>query len=192
MIKIGLTGVIGSGKTTAINYFKELQVPVYIADEKAKEIMQNHDNLKEKLKDILGNQAYENDKLNTGYISEKIFNDENLLLKINKLVHPVVKDDFHNWLCSLKSNYSVYESALIFENGDHKDFDIIICIKTPIEIIYERLKSKKNYNKKKIDLILNQQLPQHIKCQRSDYCINNLSIVNLKSEILKVHKKLQR
>ena len=86
MIKIGLTGVIGSGKTTAINYFKELQVPVYIADEKAKEIMQNHDNLKEKVKDILGNQAYENDKLNTGYISEKIFNDENLLLKINKLV----------------------------------------------------------------------------------------------------------
>ena len=190
MIKIGLTGVIGSGKTTAANYFSKLGVPVFFADNSAKKIMNTDSSVKKCLVDLLGSLAYLNGKLNKQFISDKIFNNQNLLKSINNLIHPKVQEDFNLWLTNQTSPYVIYEAALIFENSSEHLFDKIICIKTPLDIIYNRLKERGDYSKNRIDKILKNQLSQNVKCSKSDYCIENISMDSLVIEIDKIHSSL--
>ncbi|MAW67677.1 MAG: dephospho-CoA kinase [Flavobacteriales bacterium] len=190
MIKIGLTGVIGSGKSTAANYFSKLGVPVFFADNSAKKIMNTDSSVKKCLVDLLGSLAYSNGELNKQFISDKIFNNQNLLKSINNLIHPKVQEDFNLWLTNQTSPYVIYEAALIFENSSEHLFDKIICIKTPLDIIYNRLKERGDYSKNRIDKILKNQLPQNVKCSKSDYCIENISMDSLVIEIDKIHSSL--
>tara|TARA_B100001758_G_scaffold137808_1_gene118736 strand:- start:1223 stop:1798 length:576 start_codon:yes stop_codon:yes gene_type:complete len=190
MIKIGLTGVIGSGKSTAANYFSKLGVPVFFADNSAKKIMNTDSSVKKCLVDLLGSLAYSNGELNKQFISDKIFNNQNLLKSINNLIHPKVQEDFNLWLTNQNSPYVIYEAALIFENSSEHLFDKIICIKTPLDIIYNRLKKRGNYSKNRIDKILKNQLSQNVKCSKSDYCIENISMDSLVIEIDKIHSSL--
>tara|TARA_B100000579_G_scaffold425463_1_gene431225 strand:+ start:2369 stop:2944 length:576 start_codon:yes stop_codon:yes gene_type:complete len=190
MIKIGLTGVIGSGKSTAANYFSKLGVPVFFADNSAKKIMNTDSSVKKCLVDLLGSLAYSNGELNKQFISDKIFNNQNLLKSINNLVHPKVQEDFNLWLTNQTSPYVIYEAALIFENSSEHLFDKIICIKTPLDIIYNRLKKRGDYSKNRIDKILKNQLSQNVKCSKSDYCIENISMDSLVIEIDKIHSSL--
>ena len=187
MIKIGLTGVIGSGKTTAVNYFKSLGVPVFIADEFAKKLMNNDTDLKSNIIDLLGENAYLGLELNKEFISDRIFNNKDLLISINNLVHPKVNKAYNNWLKEQNFTYSIYEAALIFENKSESHFDKIICIKTPLDIIHYRLKSRPNYSKNKINLILKNQISQDVKCSKSDFCIDNTSIDELREQINRIH-----
>tara|TARA_Y100000766_G_scaffold871_1_gene658 strand:- start:8646 stop:9221 length:576 start_codon:yes stop_codon:yes gene_type:complete len=190
MIKIGLTGVIGSGKSTAANYFSKLGVPVFFADNSAKKIMNTDSSVKKCLVDLLGSLAYSNGELNKQFISDKIFNNQNLLKSINNLIHPKVQEDFNLWLTNQTSPYVIYEAALIFENSSEHLFDKIICIKTPLDIIYNRLKERGDYSKNRIDKILKNQLSQNVKCSKSDYCIENISMDSLVIEIDKIHSSL--
>lgn len=187
MIKIGLTGVVGSGKTTAVNYFKSLGVPVFIADEFAKKLMNNDTDLKSNIIDLLGENAYLGLELNKEFISDRIFNNKDLLISINNLVHPKVNKAYNNWLKEQNFAYSIYEAALIFENKSESHFDKIICIKTPLDIIHYRLKSRPNYSKNKINLILKNQISQDVKCSKSDFCIDNTSIDELREQINRIH-----
>ena len=187
MIRIGLTGIIGSGKTTAISFFSSLGVPVFIADESAKNIMANDKKIRSEISSILGSESYVGEELNKKYISDKIFNDKDLLKSINELVHPKVKNEYISWLKKQSFNYTVYEAALIFENKSELDFDKIICIKTPVNEIHKRLRSRKNYSKSKIDNIISSQIDQDVKCLRSDYCIDNISIKGLENQLFKIH-----
>ena len=187
MIKIGLTGVVGSGKTTAVNYFKSLGVPVFIADDSAKKIMTNDTDLKSNIIDLLGENAYLGLELNKEFISDRIFNNKDLLISINNLVHPKVNKAYNNWLKEQNFTYSIYEAALIFENKSESHFDKIICIKTPLDIIHYRLKSRPNYSKNKINLILKNQISQDVKCSKSDFCIDNTSIDELREQINRIH-----
>ena len=164
MKKIGLTGIIGSGKTTAANYFKGLGVPVFIADDCAKELMANDIDLKKEIINILGDLAYINGKLDKKYVSQIIFNDAKLLNVVNNLVHPRVHECFNIWFSNQTSKYIIYEAALIFENNSQNIFDKIICIKTPINLIFERIKKRENYSELRIKKILNNQLSQDLKC----------------------------
>ena len=190
MIKIGLTGVIGSGKSTAANYFSKLGVPVFFADNSAKKIMNTDSSVKKCLVDLLGSLAYSNGELNKQFISDKIFNNQNLLKSINNLIHPKGQEDFNLWLTNQTSPYVIYEAALIFENSSEHLFDKIICIKTPLDIIYNRLKERGDYSKNRIDKILKNQLSQNVKCSKSDYCIENISMDSLVIEIDKIHSSL--
>ena len=190
MIKIGLTGVIGSGKSTAANYFSRLGVPVFFADNSAKRIMNTDSSVKKCLVDLLGSLAYLNGELNKQFVSDKIFNNQNLLKSINNLIHPKVQEDFNLWLKKQTYPYVIYEAALIFENSSEHLFDKIICIKTPLDIIYNRLKERGDYSKNRIDKILKNQLSQNVKCSKSDYCIENISMDSLVIEIDKIHSSL--
>ena len=187
MIKIGVTGVIGSGKSTAVKYFSSLGVPVFIADDCAKKLMNEDDFLKSEIIKLIGDNAYQNNVLNRKYISDVIFKDEKLLKSINDLVHPKVKKEYLNWLNKQDFKYCIYEAALIFENNSESDFDKIICIKTPVDEIYKRLKLRGNYSKFKIDLILNSQIDQDVKCSKSDYCVKNTSIKDLEKKLFQIH-----
>ena len=190
MKKIGLTGIIGSGKSTAARYFKGLGVPVFIADDCAKELMANDNNCKKQISDILGDLAYINGKLNKEYVSQKIFNDTELLNIVNNLVHPRVHESFYQWVSNQNSKYIIYEAALIFENNSENIFDKIICIKTPLKMIFERIKKRENYSELRIKKILNNQLSQDLKCSKSDFCIENISKHKLYKDLLKIHASL--
>ena len=190
MKKIGLTGIIGSGKSTAARYFKGLGVPVFIADDCAKELMASDNNFKKQITDILGDLAYINGKLNKEFISEKIFYDSMLLNHINNIVHPRVHEYFNIWISKQNSKYIVYEAALIFENNSQHIFDKIICIKTPINLILDRINNRENYSEDKVKRILNNQLSQELKCSKSDFCIENISKHKLFKDLLKIHESL--
>ena len=190
MKKIGLTGIIGSGKTTAALYFKDLGVPVFIADDCAKELMENDDNLKNQITNLLGDLAYLNGKLNKEFISKKIFYDSITLSHINDIVHPRVHEYFNIWISKQNSKYIIYEAALIFENNSQHIFDKIICIKTPLNLIFDRIKKRENYSEDKLRRILNNQLSQELKCSKSDFCVENISKNKLYNELLNIHNSL--
>ena len=190
MKKIALTGVIGSGKTTAATFFKDLGIPVFIADDCAKELMISDSDLKTQIINLLGEYAYINGKLNKEFISEQIFNNKILLDSINSLIHPRVQKAFDLWLKNQNSKYIIYEAALIFENNSENIFDKIICVKTPLNIIHKRISDRENYSKNRVDKILDSQLSQDVKCLRSDFCIENTSKEKLFSEINKIHSSL--
>ena len=190
MKKVAITGIIGSGKSTAASLFKELGIPVFVADESAKDLMQNDNNVINKLVHYFGDIAYINRKLNKSYISERIFNNSSDLKFVNSLVHPIVNDRFKSWCNIQESSYIIYESALVFENESEDIFDEIICIKTPINIIHQRINVREDYNFEKINKIIENQISQDEKCKKSSYCILNDSIENLNRYILDIHNKL--
>ena len=190
MKKIALTGIIGSGKTTAATFFKDLGIPVFIADDCAKDLMISDSELKTQIINLLGEFAYTDGKLNKEFISEQIFNNKNLLDSVNSLIHPRVQKAFDLWVKNQNSSYVIYEAALIFENNSQNIFDKIICVKTPINIIHERICNRENYSKKRVDKILDSQLSQDVKCSMSDFCIENNSKEKLLSEINRIHSLL--
>ena len=190
MKKVAITGIIGSGKSTAASLFKKLGIPVFVADESAKDLMQNDNNVINKLVHYFGDIAYINGKLNKSYISERIFNNSSDLKFVNSLVHPIVNDRFKSWCNIQKSSYIIYESALVFENESEDIFDEIICIKTPINIIHQRINIREDYNFEKINKIIENQISQDEKCEKSSYCILNDNIENLNRYILDIHNKL--
>ena len=190
MKKIGLTGVIGSGKTTAARYLKKLGVPVFIADDCAKNLMINDLHLKTQIIELLGDMAYIGKDLNKEFISQKIFTKSNLLDQINNLVHPRVHESFNFWFSNQDYKYIIYEAALIFENNSHNIFDKIICIKTPLNMIHERICNRENYSKERVNKILKNQLSQDLKCSKSDFCIENSTKDELFNELLRIHHSL--
>jgi len=190
MKKVAITGIIGSGKSTAASLFKKLGIPVFIADESAKYLMQNDNNVINKLVYYFGDIVYENGKLNKSYISERIFNNSSDLKFVNSLVHPIVNDRFQSWCNVQESSYIIYESALVFENESEDIFDEIICIKTPINIIHQRINVREDYNFEKINKIIENQISQDEKCKKSSFCILNDSIENLNRYIHEIHNKL--
>ena len=190
MKKIAITGIIGSGKSTAAGLFKKLGIPVFVADESAKDLMLNDNLVINQILNYFGDIAYKNGKLNKTYISNRIYNNSNDLKFINSVVHPIVNEMFESWCNTKQSSYIIYESALIFENGSEDIFDKIICIKTPIDIIHQRISMRENYSFNNINKIIKNQLSQDEKCKKSSYCILNDSIENLKRNIINIHNKL--
>ena len=190
MKKIALTGVIGSGKTTAANYFKDFGVPVFIADDCAKDLMLNNNELRSKLISLLGDKTYNDGKLNKEFISDQIFKNKNILNSVNNLIHPMVQNTFNRWFREQNFKYVVYEAALIFENNSEHLFDKIICIKTPLDVIHKRISNRENYSRNRVKNILNLQISQDIKCYKSDFCIDNTTKEKLFQDIKEIHLSL--
>ncbi len=136
---IGLTGGIGSGKTTVAKMFAELGTPVYIADIEAKKLTNSSKFIRKKVIELLGEKAYTNDGLNRKYVADKIFNDKNLLQSVNNIIHPKVALHFKNWVSMQNGPYVIKEAAILFENGGYKDCDLIILVTAPKEIRINRI-----------------------------------------------------
>ncbi len=134
-VKIGITGGIGSGKTTVCKIFKLLGIPVFQADLVAKELLNTNSEIKNGLVQLFGNNIYEpNGKVNKKMLADLIFNDENLLEKVNNMVHPEVRNEFKLWLEKQNSKYVVHEAAILFESGFYEMMDFNILISAPEEI----------------------------------------------------------
>src|SRR5882672_1356407 len=144
MIKIGLTGGIGSGKTTVAGIFQVLGIPVYYADDAAKKLMNENAALKEKIIQHFGNDAYKNGLLNRSYIGQQVFKDKKKLALLNSLVHPVTIRDGNEWMPQQTTPYAIKEAALIFESGSQHDLDYVIGVYAPEPLRISRTVKRDN------------------------------------------------
>ncbi len=194
MLKIGLTGGIGSGKTTVCNLFEKLGIPVYYADERARYLMNYDPELKTQIKVLLGHESYyRNGRLNRAYVAYKIFNDSGLLQKVNALVHPVVHRDSEDWYSSYtEAPFSIYEAALIYESNNQNRFDKVIVVTAPEELRIQRVMQRDGLTRDKVLERINNQLPQEEKDKRADYLINNDGASSLHIQVNIVYHAIRK
>lgn len=190
MIVVGLTGGIGSGKTTILNYFKSFGVPVYIADDEAKALMNRSKVIKKKLIALFGEAAYKAGTLNRSYLSSKIFSDKTLLAKMNAIVHPKVASHFKRWLKKQNAPYVIKEAAIIFEHNQDKQYHYIITVVADENLRIKRVVKRDNTSIEKVKNIIKNQLSDAEKIKKSDFVITNNSLALAKKQAIKVHKKL--
>lgn len=187
MIKIGITGGIGSGKSTVCRIFQILGVPVYNADNKAKYLMANDKALKISIINLLGSESYKNNHLNREFIASKVFKDKDLLKKLNALVHPAVKNDFIKWSEKQKAPYVIYEAALMIESGSYKLLDKVIVVTAPLELRIARVCERDKVHQEKVLARINNQLSQEEMLKYADHVITNDGKISLISQVLELH-----
>lgn len=190
MIVVGLTGGIGSGKSTIAAMFRELGVPVYNSDERAKLLMNTSKKIRKQLVELLGKKAFLDDKLNKTFIAKKVFNDADLLEQLNRIVHPVVRKDFLKWTKKQDTAYVIQETALLFENNAQDLYDTVILITAPKELRIERVLSRDETSKEQIIARMNNQLDDENKLELANLVIENIDLKSTALKVLKVHEAI--
>jgi dephospho-CoA kinase len=174
MLKVGITGGIGSGKSFICNKFAKLGVPVYNADERAKYLMQNDELVKSQLIELFGEAIYENDELNRKLLASIVFNDKDALQQLNAIVHPAVERDTENWL-KLHQNYPfvIKEAALLFETGSYKKLDKTILVSADDDLRIARVMERDKVSKQDVEARIKNQMADLDKMSMADFIINN-------------------
>ena len=190
MILVGLTGGIGSGKTTVAKEFASLGVPIYIADEEAKRLMKTSKIIRRKLTELFGNEAYLNDELNRPFLADIIFKDKSYLQKMNAIVHPKVAKHFKKWVEKQDAPYIIKEVAILFENNSYEQCDFIITVTAPMKLRIERLLERDNTSIEKIQNIMENQWSDTEKIKLSHFVIENILLEKTKVQVLKIHHQL--
>jgi len=188
---IGLTGGIGSGKTTIANHFMAAGIPVYIADDEARKIMQSEEIIEE-IKKVFGIIIFENDILNREKLAQIVFGNPEKLNLLNAIIHPAVKKHFRNWVVDHKySSFIIYEAAILFESGSYKDCDKIITVVAPVESRIERVIQRDNTTREQVLKRINAQWKDDQRVAKSDFVIENVNPEMAKSEVDKILKILK-
>jgi dephospho-CoA kinase len=183
---IGLTGGIGSGKTTIANYFKSLGIPVYIADDEAKKVMQLTE-IVNQIKLEFGKNVFENDLINTSKLAKLVFNNPEKLNQLNKIVHPAVKKHFDNWVLQHKDfPFVIKEAAILFESGSYQYCYKIITVIAPIETRIKRVIDRDKTSRENVLDRINSQWTDEQKTSKSDFVITNISFDDAKNQVDKI------
>jgi dephospho-CoA kinase len=190
MIVVGLTGGIGSGKTTVAKQFAALGIPVYIADEEAKKLMNRSKIIKRKLIELFGSEAYKNDALNRPFIAQIIFSNKEILQKMNAIIHPRVATHFNKWMLKQTAAYVIKEAAILFENDGYKLCDYVITVVAPKELRIKRLLKRDTTTKDKIEAIIKNQWSDEEKIKLSHFKITNINLEDTKKQVVEVHNQL--
>lgn len=187
---VGLTGGIGSGKSTIATYVRSKGIPVYIADEAAKKLMYSPKILK-KVKLAFGETIFKDELLNKEKLAQIVFNNVNKLKVLNAIIHPAVKADFKKWL-KVHDNEPIVvkESAVLFESGTNKDCDVIITVVAPLDIRIARVASRDNSSKIEIMKRIKNQWTDEMRLAKSDYSIDNNDLKNAFEQVDDILKKL--
>ncbi|MCF6308165.1 MAG: dephospho-CoA kinase [Flavobacteriaceae bacterium] len=184
---VGLTGGIGSGKTTVATMFNELNVPVYIADIEAKKLTNTSKVIRKKLTELLGTKTYLETGLNKKFVANKIFNDTDLLQKVNAIIHPEVAQHFNKWVKKQEGTYCIKEAAILFENEGYKDCDFTILVTAPLEERIHRVLKRDKTTKKDIENRINNQWSDTKKSKLADLIIENIKLENTQQIVIKTH-----
>jgi dephospho-CoA kinase len=188
---IGLTGGIGSGKTTLVNYMESLGIPVFIADEEAKKAMQSPHVLEE-VKTSFGNSIFENGQLNRQQLASIVFSNPDKLKELNSIIHPEVKRLFAIWLDQHKKvPFVVYEAAILFESGSYQNCDYIITVTAPLEDRITRVMQRDNCSRVQVLQRINAQWTDEERAAKSNFVIDNTTAQSAKNEIDNILKILK-
>ena len=191
MLKIGITGGIGSGKSTVAKLFEVLGIPVYYADDAAKQLMNENDALKQQVQKEFGKEAYTNGKLNRKYIADIVFSNPEKLELLNSLVHPATLKDADEWMNKQTTPYTIKEAALIFESGAEKYLDKVIGVYAPSPLRIQRVMQRDGISEAAVLTRLNKQMDEDKKMRLCDYVINNDEQELLIPQVLKIHEVLK-
>jgi dephospho-CoA kinase len=190
MLKIGLTGGIGSGKTVAADIFRQLGVPVYEADTEARILTDNNPEIKRELKKKFGNDFFLKDNsLDRKKLAALVFSNAEKLEQLNSIIHPFVKKHFTDWLQEQEGNkYIIKEAAILFESGSNKGLDKIIVVTAPESIRIQRVVDRDHSTAEKVKSIMHNQMSQEEVIKRSDYIITNDNLTLVIPQVLKLHQ----
>ena len=193
MLKIGITGGIGSGKTTVCRIFEKLGIPIYYADDRAKKLMVEKKEIINQVKKIFGKRAYyKNGKLNRKHISKIAFSNPEKLHALNAIVHPAVEKDATEWSQRQKNTpYTIKEAALIFESGSHRSLDKIITVTAPQLLRIQRVMQRDQTTEAAVLARISKQMPEEEKVKKSDFIILNDGSESLILQIWKIHQQLK-
>ncbi|MES2575008.1 MAG: dephospho-CoA kinase [Bacteroidota bacterium] len=187
---IGLTGGIGSGKTTIANHFMASAVPVYIADDEARQLMESP-GIIEEIKQTFGTAIFENDILNRQKLAEIVFNNPHQLKLLNAIIHPAVKKHFQDWILNYNNvPFVIYEAAILFESGNYKNCDQIITVTAPIESRIQRVMERDKTTREHVLKRMNVQWNDEQRIAKSDFVIENISAKITKEEVDRILKIL--
>ena len=187
---IGLTGGIGSGKTTIANYFHSFGIPLYIADDEARKLMQSQ-KIINAIKTVFGDGIFEKETLNRAKLAEIVFNEPEKLQKLNAIIHPAVKSDFKEWLLQNKNAaFIIYEAAILFESGNYANCDYIITVVAPINTRIERVMKRDKTTRELIIKRMEAQWTDEQRISKSDFVIENEDLKKAKQKVEEILKIL--
>lgn len=190
MLKIGLTGGIGSGKTIVAKIFETLGIPVYYTDDEAKRIMNEDEALKQAIREHFGAPSYINGTLNRSFISEKVFNDPEKLALLNALVHPATIRDSVAWMQQQVSPYAIKEAALIFESGMDAQLDYVIGVSAPVDLRIGRIMSRSQLKREEVLKRMENQMDEKKKIALCNFVITNDEKQAVLPQVLSLHQVL--
>lgn len=191
MMKVGLTGGIGSGKSFVARIFKSYQIPVFDADKEAKELTHNSPDLIKKIKSVFGKDIYNAEGfLNSNYLAEKVFNDKAALSTLNNIIHPVVKIAFREWAKQQKTDYVIEEAAILIESGAYRIMDKIIVVTAPEHLRIERVVQRDDITETEVRNRMENQIEDKDRLQYADFIIHNDEKALLEPQVKKIHKAL--
>lgn len=191
MTTVGLTGGIGSGKTTIANLFAtEFAIPIYIADTKAKELIAQDTHLQQEIKVLLGEEAFVEGKYNTAFVASIVFSTPEKLQALNQLIHPYVQQDFARWREEQHSSYVIKESAILFESGSYKDCDYIITVTAPLEERIRRVMLRDKIDRKTVEKRIKNQWNDENRIKLSTFVVDNRDFGRNLDKIQTIHCKI--
>ena len=190
VLKVGLTGGIGSGKSTVAQIFEVLGIPVYYADDAAKRLMNEDEQLRSEVIKLFGHEAYIDNVLNRKYISSIVFSSQAKLDQLNAIVHPATKRDGENWMRSQTTHYAIHEAALIFEANVNDRLDYVIGVSSPKELRIQRVMQRDNVSREEIMKRMEQQMDEELKMSKCHFVLLNDEQHMLTLQVLELHQKL--
>mgnify|MGYP001280587896 FL=1 len=187
---VGLTGGIGSGKSTVLKQFEDLGINTYSADKAAKKLINSDEDLIESIKSLFGDNIYDNNILDTIKLSKIVFQDSHKLESLNSIIHPAVAKDFKSFIKTNHGDYIVKEVAIIFETNTEDNYDKIILVRAPIEDRIKRVVLRDNITKDDVIRRVNNQIDDSTIIDKCDYIIDNNNLIELKEKVINIHKDL--
>ncbi len=191
MKKIGITGGIGSGKTTVCKIFETLGIPIYYADDRAKALMVQSESIRSQIKEVFGEAAYlENGMLHRAHIAGIAFSNPDKLSQLNAIVHPAVAQDAADWQATQTTPYTLKEAALLFESGSYRALDAIITVYAPKALRLKRVMQRDGADEAAVLNRMNKQMPDMDKLNLADFVITNTGEEPLIPQVLRIHQHL--
>jgi dephospho-CoA kinase len=192
---VGLTGGIGSGKTTVAKEFEKLGIPIFIADQVSKNMLFNNDSVKNSVFELLGESAFKKNENglsvpDTKYIASKVFSDKSLLHSLNQILHPAVRTCFQNWVENQNSPYVIYEAAILFESNGHLSCDHVILVTASLEERIKRVMKRDKVKRSDVKSRLNNQWSDAQRLELSDFVIINEDFEEMKDYVMSIHELL--
>lgn len=191
MLKVGITGGIGSGKSIVCQVFQTLGIPIFDADAAAKHLMLHNDVVKQQIIDLLGTNTYDENGVNKAFIAKTIFADKAILSSFNNIIHPATIAYSHEWMALQQAPYVIKEAAIFFESGSYKDMDVMVGVFAPLRLRMKRTLQRGKQSKTQIRDILQHQMPDEEKMKKCQYVLYNDERHSIIQQVLAINQVLK-